>query len=384
MNATEKLQSGRCKLLTLMPFYGYMALPVKWVESSMAWLPEKSRTIGVRVTTTGPECIWYKPFIDNLVPEEIASAVMHELEHLLRLHCVRVGGRDPKLYNIAADMCVNGQKSNPRIAIHDNNKTYLPISPDHMVWIPADWPVNETAEYYYDRMMEESDGNSGGVGESFDDHSIWSRSECSDEMARQIVQDMCTKAINQCGKQVPAHVGALLSKLSKPIVKWKELLRHFLGRYVGETRKSYNRQSRRNPVFGEPGRVRRGVNNVVVIVDTSGSISDHVLEQFFSEIEAICSNSKVSVMLWDTDLRGYWPSYRQGMWKNIKMLGRGGTDMAASLEHAYKNHITGDVTVLLTDGYTGYPPEMQFRLITCICTNDGAEPSWGRVIRMAM
>jgi hypothetical protein len=81
----EKLEQARCRLLTVIPFYGHFALGMRWLESAMSDLPEEARTMGVRVMDSGEvECIYHRQFIDGLTVEELAAVIMHECEHVVR------------------------------------------------------------------------------------------------------------------------------------------------------------------------------------------------------------------------------------------------------------------------------------------------------------
>jgi len=56
--------------------------------------------------------------------------------------------------------------------------------------------------------------------------------------------------------------------------------------------------------------------------------------------------------------------------------------MKAPVEWLEKNGLIGDVCIMLTDGFCQYPPKKSFPFVVCITTPDGAEPSWGKTIRM--
>jgi len=57
-------------------------------------------------------------------------------------------------WNISCDMCVNGKRSEPRIAYSEGHEVVIPM--ENMIWIPEDWPDDETAEYYYGKLPKMS------------------------------------------------------------------------------------------------------------------------------------------------------------------------------------------------------------------------------------
>ncbi len=156
---SQKLMDARCRLLTVDPFYGSLAMGMSWTPSEMSWMPVESRTMGVRIVNGGDvQCVYYPDFVEKLSLKELYAVVQHELEHLVRVHCVRVGAeRNPMAWNIAADMVVNGQKSRPRIGYHETSGSahdvVIPFK-DTLCWIPDGWPVDETTEHYYDRIIK--------------------------------------------------------------------------------------------------------------------------------------------------------------------------------------------------------------------------------------
>ena len=214
------------------------------------------------------------------------------------------------------------------------------------------------------------------------DHSIWKNSELSPDVIRQIIHDSTIQAIERSQGKVPGHLSELLKQLSQPVVSWRQVLRQYFGRHLGDRRKTYSRRDRRKDSFGLPGISRHAAARVSCIIDTSGSIGHEELEQFFAEIEAISYRARICILQWDHDFQGFTDRYRRGYWKKIEIKGRGGTDMVAPVEWLEKQGLVGDVCVMLTDGECSYANKKSFPMVTCITTQNGSEPDWGKVIRM--
>lgn len=390
---SDRLMKARCRLMVRQPWYGHFAMNMVWIPSNMEWLEEPRRTMGVRIVNGGDiQCLYYPPFVDNLNIKELYAIIQHEIEHVVRLHCLRVGDRDSMLWNIACDMTVNGLKSNPRIG-YDEPATKELVIPmrDNIVWIPSSWPSNATAEIYYD-MLSKADETvrqllGEGDGYGFDNHDLWNQSDISHDEARQLVQDVVKQVTEKCQGHAPAHLQAAIKELSKPIVRWREMLKYYLGKHVGNQRKTYSRRNRRRDWFGMPGISHHAAANINVIVDTSGSISDKELEQFFSEIEAISFKAKTMVLQWDSAFHGF-DKYRRGDWRRFNIKGRGGTDMAAPMQWLMDNKKIADVQIMLTDGECNYCSKNQinFPVITVITTPEGhgMAPEYGNVVRLRL
>jgi predicted metal-dependent peptidase len=427
MNAGEKLSQARCRLMLREPWYGHMAMLVEWVPRDMSDCPPELQTMGVRVMSSGHcQCVYHPPFVDTLSVEQLYGVVMHELEHLIRVHCIRrTDHHHPLAWNIAADMCVNGTKRNPRIGYKDpsTNKTVFPLGEDKLVTIPEDWPDNETTEFYYDKLIENSpppQPSSGGDGEgpegkgqgqsqdsckgkpgrgkpgdqkkpggsnpydknTLDNHDLWQESEVSDDEARQVVKSLTDQATGAHPGSVPGHLQGALDALGKPVVRWRELLRRYMGNHIGNRRVTFNRRNRRRDEFGIPGVSHRAAAAVSVVVDTSGSVSDEKIKNFFGEIESVTSRAKVSVLQWDHGYQGFKPAYRRGDWKKIKIGGRGGTDMNAPVQWLKQHGVVHDVMIMFTDGeVSGWPEKQPFPAIFVIANrHEVKKPEWGNTV----
>ena len=437
---TDRLMKARCRLMTREPWYGHIAMNMVWIASEMP----SQRTMGVRIVNGGEiQCLYYPPFVDSLSIRELFAVIQHEIEHIVRCHCVRVGSRNPEAWNIAADMCVNGQRKKPRIGYLEptTNELILPLK-GNIVWIPEDWPSDDTSEVYYDRLEKQqqkigntcnncgrptkggkggkckgndnspgsgndpgsnsqgsgndscpSCGNAingeynyGGVkGRVIDDHSTWNQTDVSLDEARQMIKDVVDQATSKCQGNAPGHLLDAIAQLNKPIIRWRELLRQYLGKHAGNQRRTYSRPNRRRQWFGSKGISHHAASDVTVIVDTSGSIGKKELQQFFAEIELISCRSRVWLLQWDHAFQGY-SRYRRGDWKNVVVKGRGGTDMAAPLDWLIENGMVKDVQVMLTDGVCNYAENKGFPYMCVITTPEGTTqgPTWGHTIRMAI
>ena len=64
----------------------------------------------IDTAATDGRTIWFNPdYIASLTHPEVDALILHEVLHCALLHTTRRGGREPILWNIAADIVVNGQ-----------------------------------------------------------------------------------------------------------------------------------------------------------------------------------------------------------------------------------------------------------------------------------
>lgn len=367
--AMGKMDRARGFLIAQEPWYGHFAIQMEWESSTALKMP----TMGVMICQDGKiKCLWHPMFVMTRTIFMLASAIKHEIEHIVRLHPVRRDDRNNDKWNIATDMTINGSKSERNIAIKEDSESMgvLPFSEEEgvsLVWRPDRFSAEASAEELYEMLEDQGGGTCSGGQPSdqqkpFDDHDSWEDSAVTPEHARQIVQGMTDSATKSCGKS-PGNLKAALKDLNAPIVNWRHQFRTVFGRSVGKTRRVLSKLDRRRPVFGRPGKTRRGSGKAFIICDTSGSVSSAEFEQFFSEIDgSICQNVQVSILQWDdqkdvadANLKDiYWPLYRRGQWKQIERIGGGGTNMDEAVEYAAKSGLLrgSDILVVFTDGYT--------------------------------
>ena len=94
----EKLVTARIALLLKAPFFGNMATRLKLVNAD-SWLPTAA--------TDGRNFYYNAEFVNKLRPKEVEFLFGHEVLHNVYDHMGRRGERDPQLWNIADDYCVN-------------------------------------------------------------------------------------------------------------------------------------------------------------------------------------------------------------------------------------------------------------------------------------
>ena len=414
-NTSDLLMRARCKLLTLYQWYGTMASMFRWRAS------DRVPTIGVRVVDGGHiDCIYNPEFCDKLTVAEMMGVVQHEIEHIVRLHCVRVGARDPKKWNIATDMTINGKESRPNI---DN----LPKSEECKgIYYPEDWTdgsinsVGMTGEEIYDRltktriryknaakgMKKKGAGGAQGqlpggcridgddivqdpgdateeitVNSGFDDHDVWSGSSVGEDEARQVVKDMVRQAGLKAGN-APGHLVGAISALEEPVINWKYELRQFIGRAIGGRRRTWSRQNRRRPEFGVKGKSNHASVKLTIGVDTSGSVSDKLLRQFFTELEMISQKFKITLVQFDHGYQCH-SQYHRGDWRTLEVKGRGGTSFIEFFKAIEEKGLVGKVNLVLTDGEAPWGEEKDYPVMWVIMPHRGKEhvtPPWGRAI----
>ena len=154
----DKLVTARIALLLKHPFFGNLATRLKLVNAD-DWCP----TAG----TDGRHFYYNTKFIDSLTPREAEFLFGHEVLHNVFEHMlVRIGTRQPTLWNIAADYAVNQILVEGKIGEMPtgSNKGFQDDK-------YKDWP----AEKIYDALKKENKKNLKKLGKLIDEHIDWGK-----------------------------------------------------------------------------------------------------------------------------------------------------------------------------------------------------------------
>jgi predicted metal-dependent peptidase len=136
-----------------------------------------------------------------------------------------------------------------------------------------------------------------------------------------------------------------------------------LARYMSMTARddySYSRPSTRR---GDPAvypSMRSSETNVVVVIDTSGSISEEEIQEFISEIDAIKSQvrARITLLACDSDLNYGCPWYFEP-WDefamDIEIRGGGGTSFRPAFDWVDAQDRMPDLLMYFTDAEGVFP-----------------------------
>lgn len=181
------------------------------------------------------------------------------------------------------------------------------------------------------------------------------------------------------------------SDLLDSVVNWRQELRsalkYALRRARGLGDYTYSKRNRRQlpdadyllPAPYSP------TPNVMIVIDTSGSMSEQDLAEAVSEVSgvlrALPRSESVRVLAADTQIHAVRRVFRSDQ---IELLGNGGTDMGSVLCDAATMRPRPDLIVCLTDGETPWPSEPLPMPLLAVITSRGKEsaPDWARSIKI--
>lgn len=412
MAAADEVSRSIVQLLLKEPYFGHLLGCVS------REINNSTPTAAVGLRGTRPVLIVNEDFFMNTLkksPERVA-VIKHEALHLLFKHLLRIDKKkyDPLLFNLAADLVVNQFIKSPW-KLPDSAVT-LESFPD------LNLLADQTLQWYYDKLKtcEQSDdgGDCGGSGpggsapkskEAIDrmraamrgwhsDHSQWGKyngeNDSEDGLSRaaeteidRIVSQAKDRAGPQAWGSLPGAIRDLITAIlerRKPKVDWRRTLRIFSASSSRTKIKStINRVSKR---FGtNPGIKIKRFQHMAVVIDTSGSISDHDLSAFFAEIHGMWQRgAQVTVIECDAAIHNTW-EYRGKLPAGVG--GRGGTCFDPAFQWMREHHGAApfDGCIFLTDGYAPQPTvKPPCKLIWCVLPGGsvGEHLVWGSVLQL--
>lgn len=414
MNAyKDKLMSSRMRILCNHGFFGLLLMHMKFAIDENI---ETACTDGVRI-------IFGTEFLESLSEKEVDFVMMHEIMHVVLQHCLREENRDHEIFNIACDIVVNSN------ILLENKMDLSSISIKKygvsMHLAPDDKEGNKyTAEQVYAMLVKNAkkqpnaansnlDGtasrngkkasaqgkaSTAGGAKIWDDHSEWGKyaddSTLRDVWARRLKDAAevisIREASNACGG-VPLFAQRILDELTRPQTDWRTVLNDFIQEDIVDY--SFSPPDRRFydtpfflPDFNDKDDI---VEDILFMIDTSGSMSDKMIAAAYSEI-------KGAIDQFDGKLRG-WLGFCDAAVvepktfgsvddvKKIKPLGGGGTSFTAIFKYVAEHMEKPPASIIiLTDGYAPFPDEKSAMGIPVLwlINNEKVTPPWGKVTRI--
>ena len=346
-------------------------------------------------TFSDGKSFYYNPdYIDALDAEQTQFALSHEALHCALSHFHRRGHRVKHRWELACDYAVNpllikdGLKPTPDAQYL---REYEGMTAEEIYPCLEDMDNGGERDLEDNRDDNDSDGdreqeqNKGGSNsererEKNDKTSGQGSEEDSNdqgssmgnspppEMSQQELEDLsvqwqqrmaaAAQQALQSGK-LEGEMARMVDYLLQPRLPWRMLLARFLTATARDDY-SYARPSARR---GDPAvypSLRSHEVNVVVAVDTSGSISEDEIQEFISEIDSIKSQvrARVTLLSCDSDLNYGCPWYFEA-WDefrfDVEIRGGGGTNFKPVFNWIEQQDSAPDALIYFTDAEGVFP-----------------------------
>ena len=308
--------------------------------------------------TNGRDEYYGREFIDSITDKQLRFVVLHECYHKMYKHLTtwkHLSDKCQRTANMACDYVINQQ-------IIDDNDDGFVEGIDGMCIDPKyrGWDSQRVFNDIY--QQQDSGGGDGEQGNSLDDHD-WDGAQAmtgeeQDDLAKEI-DDAIRQGAISAGKMGTGGERTV-ADLLEPQVNWRDVLREFItDTCTGSDYATYNRPNRRRLHTGMylPSGITQQVDELVLAIDTSGSIGQRELSAFLSEIKCICDTVKpksIRLLYWDTEVcadEAYSMHELDTLTQSTKPAGGGGTDVHCVTSYMATNNISPQAAIILTDGY---------------------------------
>jgi predicted metal-dependent peptidase len=399
-----KLSAARTRLILDRPFLGALVLRMPMKAADPSWC----QTIG-----TDARAFYYNPaWIDSLSLEQTQFALAHEALHCALSHFARREHRNPQRWDVACDLAINP------ILIREG-MTAVPgalynIGYEGMMAEEIYPLVKETSEeephdqHLYGRDSKSSrqpnqgeasrpdepgidseDGAGGGPGTGAEEQAAGvpeplgeAEKEQLSIQWRQRLAGAAQQAM-QAGK-LGGALRRLVDHLLQPQLPWRMLLARYMTA-VARDDYSYMRPSRREGDAIFPS-LRSAQTDIVVVLDTSGSIRAGEMREFVTEIDAIKGQvrARITLLACDAALAPGGPWLFEP-WEAFELpadiRGGGGTRFTPPFEWLEASGSTPDLLVYFTDAEGEFPKQEPRFPVLWLVKGRGTVP-WGQRIQL--
>lgn len=323
----------------------------------------KNAVIDDKVTayTDGVNKKYGREFMSKLTDPELRGLILHENLHVALKHIPRFKKEfkdNPQAINVATDYAVNDVIMN----LKDQDLCKLPEGGLYDAKY-HNWSVREIYEDLKKQQKENKDSGKGeSLGKTLDEHGFEDAQNMTDEEAKEM-SGKIDKALREGGilaSRMGAKIPRVIGDMLEPKVNWREVLREFVSSATKGsdeyTWRKFNKRQMANDIY-LPSIENESIGELVVAIDTSGSIGSVELTEFASELASICSvssPSKVRVLWWDTDVHGeqvFMPEHYDNIKELLKPQGGGGTTVSCVSEYLNKSRVEAEAVIVFTDGY---------------------------------
>jgi predicted metal-dependent peptidase len=340
--------------------------------------------------TNGKDIFYNEDYIRSLPPKQVDGLILHEVLHAALLHCTRRSTRDEKVWNIAADIVINGM-----IAQEPNFE--LPVG-----GIRDPELENYTVEEVYELLLKQSklptmdnldvlspsyqSGNPSAAPDNQLQIPLTAAEKAQLESHwHSALQQAKTIAQSSQKGNLPAGILREIDRLTTPQIDW----RSYLWRYLTQNPNDFDAFDRRFIGQGLYLETLSGESiRVAVAVDTSGSIDGELLGIFLSEVQGILNAyPHLSCDLYYADADVYGPYELDPDRTLPSPEGGGGTSFVPFFEAITRS---GDrqipaLAIYLTDGYGDFPAIAPAIPILWVVTAGGLDLSafpFGETVRL--
>lgn len=379
---------GVTMLMLSQPMFGQLLMKYQHVETKAIPTLAVSRT-----------ALMYNPdFVATLTDGQMLAAITHEVMHGVYQHVQDLQmysetgvGPDGQVFNAtkmnhAQDYVINDLIKQNKIGdlspswLWSSNYTFA-MTPQEVYAMLPDPPPDNQPNSAGQSQQDTHDTSGGGNSPGVDDPNARDAITPND-----VVQ---AAAFAESIGRLPAGMDRFIETLRKPQHSPWKMLRKAVTTALGNGDSSTWRKLNRRLItrgIGAPGKQAFGCNRVAIVGDTSGSITDEVLQIFGGHMGAILDEAKpkeIKVLWTDAEVHRIDTVKNGGELRTLMqqpVLGGGGTDMSVGIRESLQ--FKPDAVVVLTDGYTPWGDDPGIPVVWAIVGGGEMVAPYGTTIHL--
>lgn len=395
----QSISRLKIDLVRKRPFYGVILMKLNEIkESSSTYI----------MSTDGSSIYYNKKYMENLNEAERNFYLLHQLYHCIFMHPSRMINKDIKIANIAADFLVNYYID---IEKNEFKKAGIIISVPKDAYMIKDekykLELNKLSfEQLYEKIYNQkenkisatpqqitknnnSNGNNSSTlniyGNNIDLNKIKSdlilpkNIEKTSSNMRRIIQESIITSKVYGSKLIGDMPGSLIRRITELIgtrVPWYKYLRRYLSNIMQDDT-SFDTPDKnhiyRKMILPGPYEDENYIEDILFLIDTSGSISEEDLNNFLFQAYNICKDFEANgkVIFFDSIVQDVFDINKENLNK-LPLYGGEGTDVNVALKYVKDKKLKYSCILVLTDGYFNSPQVFLRNVIWCL-TEDGTE-----------
>ncbi len=358
----DYLRHAKIELMTKSVFLSTVCLSLKHKFSDS--LP----TAG----TDGISIIYNPKFFEELTAPERAGLLAHEVWHVAFNHFARVNGRDKRTWNLAGDYVINYMLTEtgyslPKGGLYDERFKDM------------------STEEVYD-IIKDEDENDQGRGDFLEDlldsPDGIKEADIFDKVTDIIIQaQIQSKAAGKEHGEIPGEIARAIDELINPKLPWNQLLTRFLTNMIKDDYTWTKPNRRFFPQHYLPSQHSPTIGDIVVAIDTSGSVTDEDLLEMLSEIQDIRNVYKpdsLKIIDCDWEIHNVFDVDKHDNILDLKFTGGGGTSFDPVIKYCDAHQ--PQLLIYFTDLYAEELNEETSYPIMWICNSDHEPAPYGETV----
>ncbi len=393
----NKLAAARTRLILDKPFLGALVLRLPLREASAEWCSTTA--------TDAREVYFNRSYIEQLRLGQVQYVLAHEALHCALSHFSRRQHRHRQRWDIACDYAVNMLLAPDDLDLPDgvliDNKYEGMTAEEIYPCLDDDDDQEPLDQHIYDGLPKDSNDEDKSDEDTIETASTQRSASANaspspspppltdterDELQTRWQQYLASAAqqATQAGK-LNSSAARIIERLLRPALPWRTLLAHYMN---STARTDYNLMRPSQRRTGEaimPSLHTRQID-VVVAMDTSGSIKQEELNSFVAEINAIKGsiNARITLIACDAEIDSNGPWVFE-TWESLhlpdNLAGGGGTNFRPVFDWLTDNHQQPDLLIYFTDA-KGIYPETEPVVQTLWLVKGKADIPWGQRIQL--